>query len=231
MLCCTLLSISADSVVLKGDFHLMKCAVSPSSHFVYNLQRVWHICHHSLCCVCYPSGFSSNDAQHREHTMDAWGVSHTMIQAAGSHWCAYMFRVDLVRKQLYVLLSNGHIHIWRMHNQKPPTLVAVWDKLTPNQRDHALCMSFMRGAALDPALAEMQGMLRLVAVLFSSSHSVHCYLCLCLPFSPCGFAGHMLHTLAGTIRLPPRHSLFFLLCPCLHFWRVSFQTSPHITCF
>ena len=46
-----------------------------------------------------------------------------------------------------------------MHNHKQPTLVAVWDKLTPNQRDHALCMSFMRGAALCPALAAMQGML------------------------------------------------------------------------
>ena len=71
--------------------------------------------------------------------------------------CVYACRVDLLHQQLYVLLSNGHIHVWRMHSQKAPTLAAVWDKLTPNQRDRARCMTFMRGMALDPALAEMQG--------------------------------------------------------------------------
>ena len=75
-------------------------------------------------------------------------------------------RVDLPHKQLYVLLSNGHVHVWRMHKEKAPTLVAVWDKLTPNQRDHAMCMSFMQGNALDPALAEMQGMTTSLADVF-----------------------------------------------------------------
>lgn len=76
--------------------------------------------------------------------------------------CAYACRVDLLHQQLYVLLSNGHIHVWRMHGQKAPTLAAVWDKLTPNQRDRASCMTLMRGDALDPALAEMQGKMVLI---------------------------------------------------------------------
>ncbi|KAL3143046.1 hypothetical protein ABBQ38_003321 [Trebouxia sp. C0009 RCD-2024] len=67
-------------------------------------------------------------------------------------------RVNLALKRVYVLMSNGHIHVWRMHSQGPPTLVSVWDKLTPNHKDLALSMTLMPKGQLDPALAEMQGL-------------------------------------------------------------------------
>lgn len=67
-------------------------------------------------------------------------------------------RVNLALKQVYVLMSNGHIHVWRMHKQGPPTLVSVWDKLTPNHKDLALSMTLMPRGQLDSDLAEMQGL-------------------------------------------------------------------------
>jgi len=66
-------------------------------------------------------------------------------------------RADLAQRKLYVLMSNGHIHVWRMHDQRPPTLVAVWDKLTPNHKDLALCITLMPTGSLDPKLADLQG--------------------------------------------------------------------------
>ncbi|DBA99981.1 TPA: hypothetical protein ACH3X1_013852 [Trebouxia sp. C0004] len=67
-------------------------------------------------------------------------------------------RADLAQRKLYVLMSNGHIHVWRMHDQRPPTLVAVWDKLTPNHKDLALCITLMPTGSLDPKLADLQGL-------------------------------------------------------------------------
>ena len=66
-------------------------------------------------------------------------------------------RADLAHRKLYVLMSDGHIHVWRMHAQGPPTLVAVWDKLTPNHKDLALCITLMPTGSLDPKLADLQG--------------------------------------------------------------------------
>ncbi|DBB16734.1 TPA: hypothetical protein ACH3X3_014977 [Trebouxia sp. C0006] len=67
-------------------------------------------------------------------------------------------RADLAQRKLYVLMSNGHIHVWRMHDQTPPTLVAVWDKLTPNHKDLAMCITLMPTGSLDPKLADLQGL-------------------------------------------------------------------------
>lgn len=67
------------------------------------------------------------------------------------------YRVNLALKQVYVLMSNGHIHVWRMHSGRSPTLMSVWDKLTPNHKDLALSMTLMPRGQLDPLLAEMQG--------------------------------------------------------------------------
>ncbi|KAA6429678.1 MAG: hypothetical protein FRX49_00112 [Trebouxia sp. A1-2] len=67
-------------------------------------------------------------------------------------------RADLAQRKLYVLMSNGHIHVWRLHAQRPPTLVAVWDKMTPNHKDLALCITLMPTGSLDPKLADLQGL-------------------------------------------------------------------------
>ena len=68
------------------------------------------------------------------------------------------YRVNLALKQVYVLMSNGHIHVWRMHKDRLPTLMSVWDKMTPNHKDLALSMTLMPKGQLDPLLAEMQGL-------------------------------------------------------------------------
>lgn len=67
------------------------------------------------------------------------------------------YRVNLAVKQVCVLMSNGHIHVWRVHKERSPTLMSVWDKLTPNHKDLALSMTLMPRGQLDPLLAEMQG--------------------------------------------------------------------------
>ena len=67
------------------------------------------------------------------------------------------YRVNLALKQVYVLMSNGHIHVWRMHKERSPTLMSVWDKLTPNHKDLALSMTLVPRGQLHPPLAEMQG--------------------------------------------------------------------------
>ncbi|KAL0038743.1 hypothetical protein WJX79_006176 [Trebouxia sp. C0005] len=67
-------------------------------------------------------------------------------------------RADLAQRKLYVLMYNGHIHVWRLHAQRPPTLVAVWDKMTPNHKDLALCITLMPTGSLDPKLADLQGL-------------------------------------------------------------------------
>lgn len=56
-----------------------------------------------------------------------------------------------------MLMSNGHVHVWRMHDHNPPTLVSVWDRLTPNLSDLALSMTLMPRGSLDPDLANLQG--------------------------------------------------------------------------
>ena len=85
-------------------------------------------------------------------------------------------RVDLARQQVYVLMSNGHIHVWRLHGERSPTLVCVWDKLTPNQKDMALSMSLMPRGQLDPKLADMQGPSFPAMLLRPAGHAY--YICL-----------------------------------------------------
>ena len=67
-------------------------------------------------------------------------------------------------------MSNGHIHVWRMHKERSPTLISVWDKLTPNHKDLALSMTMMPRGQLDPLLAEIQGW----KLLEPSAHAVLC---------------------------------------------------------
>lgn len=85
------------------------------------------------------------------------------------------YRVNLALKQVYVLMSNGHIHVWRMHKDRSPTLMSVWDKLTPNHKDLALSMTLMPRGQLDPLLAEMQG-LQLPSFRSCSSLGLQCLL-------------------------------------------------------
>ena len=99
-------------------------------------------------------------------------------------------RADLAQRKLYVLMSNGHIHVWRMHDQTPPTLVAVWDKLTPNHKDLAMCITLMPTGSLEPKLADLQGeqspeMLLLCPVNMYQCNQCECHLqCAQLLFCP-----------------------------------------------
>ena len=83
-------------------------------------------------------------------------ISFHSMQLWPDNACS-LSRADLAQRKLYVLMSNGHVHVWRMHDQTPPTLVAVWDKLTPNHKDLAMCITLMPTGSLDPKLADLQG--------------------------------------------------------------------------
>lgn len=89
--------------------------------------------------------------------MDLLSVGECSWLCSPASLQSVLCRVNLGLKQVYVLMSNGHVHMWRMHDEKSPTLVCVWDNLTPNHKDLALSMALMPRGEMDSKLAEMQG--------------------------------------------------------------------------
>ena len=99
-----------------------------------------------------------NNISAKLHTSHLCDVPTAGVANAADWFC----RVDLSQRKVYVLLSNGHIHVWKMHDNRAPTLIAVWDKLTPNHKDLALSIALVSRGSLSPKFAELQGGLQIL---------------------------------------------------------------------
>ena len=65
--------------------------------------------------------------------------------------------VDVIACKLYVLLMNGHIHVWKLALSQPPQLEMVWTKMEREKLTH---FALLVGHAVTDSGADSMGLVR-----------------------------------------------------------------------